>query len=792
MKKLIFILMLIPFISFGQSATPLWAINYFGEPSDTSGTFVSTVGSDAATGTFSDPFATITHALTNRISDTIWVRGGEYHEYVDVGVSGSIGDSIYLMAYGNENVYITGEKGLSSFAQNGNEYTSSLTIPVDSLNVVVVGGELKPMGREPDGYWWTVNGHSGYAWMKSDSLNSGVTDWTGARTVSKDERWIASRRRIDSTNVDSVFVSWNGGYDFKDNYGFFIQDDIRTLDNDYEWFFNRSTKKATFYYSGSVQNAFVADMDTLMAIIGQSYIKIKGINFQYANKYAVYLEESPHITFDSCNFKYCYDAIVGQNYESNGLDPLAGQNLMVKNSTFNQIVNNAVWLNTEFSNYTVKNNSFADIATMEGMGGSIDGTYTANRMEAVDGLITRNTYTRIGYQPITFKGNTEVSFNFIDTYCYVKDDGGGIYTANASNGRWIHHNIILNGLGAPQGTGSKVNPWDVVGAAEGIYLDNGSNGVLVEDNTVGNVRNQAIFAHNSTQDTFRRNTLHSGHAYNSGGISMQLDNTSYPTMQNMVFEDNTVVVMQDGKNVFYVEDADSSAWTAGSFDNNFYAALFDGTGDIFKWKNKNVSSTQGDKTAWTSFNGQDGNSVQSDLSVPDSTYIPLEYNATFDSIYFTFDTDAEYFDGTVKLAGDSVQIAPFESITYVIRGHERITNGNFADGSWWSIPSVIWSIGSGVASYNGGAYFPLVAGSEVFENGVTYQISFDLSVSAGSLDICASNVDGSTFSSLNSYNSTQSVTFEYTHILSPLNYICFLSQSSFIGAIDNVSVREIY
>jgi hypothetical protein len=82
-----------------------------------------------------------------------------------------------------------------------------------------------------------------------------------------------------------------------------------------------------------------------------------------------------------------------------------------------------------------------------------------------------------------------VKNNVVDTFCNIKDDGGGIYTysfdGNLDNltlsGRVISQNVVMNGIGASLGT---TNPSS---SANGIYQDGSVNNISVIDNTVYNI-----------------------------------------------------------------------------------------------------------------------------------------------------------------------------------------------------------------------------------------------------------------------------------------------------------------
>jgi hypothetical protein len=73
-------------------------------------------------------------------------------------------------------------------------------------------------------------------------------------------------------------------------------------------------------------------------------------------------------------------------------------------------------------------------------------------------LIDHNVIENTGYIAITFRGSANtITNNFINNFALIKDDAAGIYSwNNAPNapvtyGIKIKDNIILNGIGAPEG-----------------------------------------------------------------------------------------------------------------------------------------------------------------------------------------------------------------------------------------------------------------------------------------------------------------------------------------------------
>src|SRR5690606_9796268 len=96
--------------------------------------------------------------------------------------------------------------------------------------------------------------------------------------------------------------------------------------------------------------------------------------------------------------------------------------------------------------------------------------------------------------------NNIIENNFISNVCLLKSDMGGIYTSwynrktpTGPEGSIIRNNIVMNVVGEKNGYTSKRN------MGEGIYIDEGAKGVLVENNTIINCSNSGIKLH-KTED----------------------------------------------------------------------------------------------------------------------------------------------------------------------------------------------------------------------------------------------------------------------------------------------------
>ncbi|MEJ7681393.1 MAG: hypothetical protein WKG06_26795 [Segetibacter sp.] len=68
-------------------------------------------------------------------------------------------------------------------------------------------------------------------------------NWTGAQAVIRTARWKLDRVPITSHSGNTINYNSFAKSSPSDNYGYFIQNDIKTLDQFGEWCYNPSLKK---------------------------------------------------------------------------------------------------------------------------------------------------------------------------------------------------------------------------------------------------------------------------------------------------------------------------------------------------------------------------------------------------------------------------------------------------------------------------------------------------------------------------------------------------------------------
>ena len=218
--------------------------------------YVSNSGSDSNNGTSTTtPWKSLTKvnsfAGSLKAGDNVLFNRGEtFYGSITITKSGSSGAPITLGAYGSgANPVITGFTTVSTWTNLGSNIweSSSAVSGLSTCNMVVINGVNTAMGRYPNTGYLTFQSHSGSASITSSSLNAGTTNWTGAEVVIKKNRGIIDRSLITSASGSTINYTTGSNNAAIDGFGFFIQNDARTLDRQNEWYYNPSTKKIRIY-----------------------------------------------------------------------------------------------------------------------------------------------------------------------------------------------------------------------------------------------------------------------------------------------------------------------------------------------------------------------------------------------------------------------------------------------------------------------------------------------------------------------------------------------------------------
>ncbi|TXD75454.1 Ig-like domain-containing protein, partial [Algoriphagus ratkowskyi] len=597
--------------------------------------------------------------------DNIMFRNGDtFHGTLIINKSGTSGAPISFGNYGSgENPVLTGFREIKDWVSlGGNVYETYIPEVSSSVSTVVMNDVLQAMGRYPNdnasnsGYL-TINSYSGGS-IGSSGLQA-PSSMTGGEIVIRKNNWIIDRHVINWHSGSSVNYNTAGSaYSPTIGYGFFIQNHPATLDKHGEWYFNKATKKLMIYFQGNPSGANIK-VSTIDRIINTqnsaSHIKLNNLTIQGSNENLINIDKSTFFTVENCLLEY-----VGKN----AINTIMSRNLTVSNSYISNALNGGINLGWDDRATVVRSSTFSKIHAIAGMGQSADSQGNGIFMSETtsDVLIEYNEFLENGSNAIYFNGNNiNIKNNLIDTFCFVKDDGGGIYTftgpANTTfTNRKITNNIIVNGIGAVDGTkpyGATDFPY-----VEGIYLDLFANGIDIDQNTIGNVMSKGIFVNNARNVSITNNKI-----FNAGySIFITSDYTNNLT-RNITLTNNEFLNKDSNQLHVFVRSKVNTLGQMGTFDKNIYSRPINESNSF----SLQVPEKNGliDLQSWKSSYGLDANSTKSPASYESKKmgideFIMFEFNNSKSSK--TIPLSGTYVDLKGKILSGSVVVPAYSSI----------------------------------------------------------------------------------------------------------------------------------
>ena len=626
--RLIFLLILV------CAAVTVNATNYY---------FSSTNGSDSrSAGEASNP-ATPWRSLSKLNSimatlnpgDRIYFQRGDYFEgAITITRSGTSGAPITFSAYGSgSNPVISGFSTLGGWVSVGNGIWETSVPGSHMVNQLLLNNEPKALGRYPN----SNATNSGYLMHEAVVSRTQITDnelpawpnFTGAEVVIRKSRWVLDRDLV--TNHSGTTIQYETGTasitPFK-NYGYYFQNHPSTLDLTGEWYFKTATRKLGIFF-GSVnpsQSKIQASMvNVLVFIQNQNYINFENISFHGGNQKTIQIINGQHISIANCEILYS---------GINAIDANLAGNLKIERNVINYT--NNIGINANCSNAIIRGNKVTNTGMLRGMGQPGNHSYEAMMIFGDGNLIELNEIFQTGYIPVYFDGNNvTVQNNFINTFAFHKDDGGGIYTYNggpnatARTNRKIVNNIILNGMGAGEGSDQPINL-----QASGIYLDDNGANVLVSGNTVANCTQTGIYIHNSSSQNIESNTFYN----NNVQLCINSDklNPVHP-VRNVNIKENIFFSPVPTQRLADYLSAGNEIASFGTIDYNYYSRPADDNAIIKTiYNNGTYYSKIIDLEAWKPLFGKDLNSKKSPWQLAPyrlmaSSDVNLFTNGTFNS-----------------------------------------------------------------------------------------------------------------------------------------------------------------
>jgi len=569
--------------------------------------YISSAGNDNNDGlTQTTPWKSITKLNASwpliNAGDNIYFRCGDvFYGSIIIGKSGTAASLITLSSYGTGAMpVISGFTALSGWSLVSPGIYKAAVKAKYNVNMVTLNDMPQRVGRYPnynstDGGFLTYTAFTGNTTLTANGLST--TNWTGGEVVARKEGYMLERDSITAQSAGTVTYtalptinprshgsSTTAWVTNKTGYGLFVQRHIATLDQFGEWYFNKSTSQMNMFFGTNDPNQFkvnVSTIDTLINIGVRNFININGLSLEGANLAAIYFADAGNLTIRNNQIKFSgAKGIFGWN----------SSNVTVEGNSIQHSMAGAIDITGRYAkNCVVYKNTIKNTGTIPGMGSFFDDADCKAIYIGVDSIavIRKNNIDTTGYVAIQYQGaGIMIDSNFINYFCFVKDDGGGIYTFGTNKTkRVIKNNIILNGMGAPFGN---ANP----NHAEAIYCDGGSGGIEILNNTCAFISNRGVYLNSPKNIHVRGNTLFSSDGW---GVNKNFDETVYDfsMTKNIFFSTNKTKnfgsYSNDGLNSSLIPVAstiEQALERVGIIDSNFYNIL-NPTGLSYQYQSAN-------------------------------------------------------------------------------------------------------------------------------------------------------------------------------------------------------------
>jgi len=632
--------------------------------------FSQASGDDTRTAAQAQNPATPWKSLTK--AQTVFTTGNElsfqrgevwYGSLVAQG-SGTSGTRVIISAYGTgAKPIITGFSNISAWTNTGGniwESTSAVST-LSTCNIASIGGANYSQGRTPNSGYYTINSTNGTSTIVSSSLNAGTINWTGAQVVMRKYRWIMDKYTVTSASGSTINFTSSGDA-VQANYGFFLINDVRTLDQANEWSYSSSTKKMSIYKTSTPTNVKVPTVAIGINLNGNNYITIDNIDFQGFNDYGVYGTANDYINITNCNFSFIGNS-AGYLYVSGS----SSETCNFTGNTLSEIGSMGFHMGYA-NNTTVSSNTLLRIGRYAGMGQNGDVSYCGIVNWGDNQITSLNNVKAAGYCGIRFDGNSAlINRNLVDSTNFVKDDGGGIYVYPQQTGpsstvtyltRTVSENIVLNTLGAIAG-GEPTSDHD---EGYAIYNDGTSPDVDYINNTIHN-SHYGFFSNAGKRNKLQGNTLYNCKRnifivnYNSFGLN------------NWTITGNTSVAKFADQYVLYTEPKASTLPATWVLNNNCYARpIADNTSIWYDADGANNYVTLAQWKASAFAGGEDAASTKAFKAVSTTNDLLFVYNATGSTVNKALPAKYANVNGGSAYNG-MITLAPYSSAVLVKTGN---------------------------------------------------------------------------------------------------------------------------
>lgn len=344
-------------------------------------------------------------------------------------------------------------------------------IPLEAApQMVVVNNQLATRARFPAQGYLTLQQVNGVWRLPLTGMPVSNTTLVGADLVVRLNDYNIEERRLYDVEPNGEFtLAKPFAQTIKNGAGAYLEGQPWMIAKPAQWAYNDTTQHLHVRLPNTSAKVEVALPGSAITINSSEYLTLRGLGIVFAEQHGIEVNWGRNIRIE-----VMYAKDVGASFiTATNSDGLVIDGFLGARSQRNGIVarGNAITVtNSDLSDIGVSSNIRKSIAAIE-LG------------YAVDGVITNNRIKRTGYSAIMFGKQARVENNSITDACIRLADCGAIYTSGARKnlglfGASVRNNLIVGVPGNVEGSETK-QP-----LAAGIYLDDESAGIVVEDNHI--------------------------------------------------------------------------------------------------------------------------------------------------------------------------------------------------------------------------------------------------------------------------------------------------------------------
>jgi parallel beta-helix repeat protein len=616
----------------------------------------SSIGNDVNSGTSpASPWKSL--AKVNSFSplpgdEILFRRGDEWNGTITVNASGTAGNPIVYGAYGEgAKPKIYGSEVITGWQlHEGNIWKATVTNPVTQL--FLNGAKMKVARLQNTGYSTITSVQSSTQFTSTEIPSKADGYYTGCKWFGRTNDWRAVTRTVSASSGNTITLDASETYNYNVGEGFILMGKLEFLDSSGEWCFDNAANTVYFRTpEGDTPNNYIVRGSIIDNGVflnsGRDYIMVRDLEILEQTRYGIY--------FPGGNENIVINNNTLKNQDQFGLYIYNTQGTIARYcSITNNYVNGqnqrgiyAIIADSDVSDNTVENIGLLENIGLNGSGNAITGTLFGVGIDVYgnspgsENTIRYNRISNTGYSGLYFRGKSYIEYNFITRSCLVTQDGGGIYTPSpTSYNSLLNSNIVLYAIGNADGVTSTERK------AHGIYMDDPTGNIILENNTVAYCNGGGLFLHHNGKTEVRYNTSFG----NRNGLlaSREWDVNSFH--HNIVYALNIADEAEENQLLSRVHNGADSV----VFDNNTYVHHYNSSKTFRRTSMPEYAYY--DFAGWKTATGQDANStIDSSPMISGETeqlfYNDTKQTKTFELENFIYkDIYGEKVIGTITLA----------------------------------------------------------------------------------------------------------------------------------------------